>query len=375
MQQARFLKNHTKRQKFNSFIKRKLSLTFQHNISMFRYLVTLSPLGLLYGSAGGFLSPENLVGRSQSKFPPDAGTFTGLILNAARSNGQTINKQKLTVAGPFWTIEDKVPALDFFVPIPWTKIITQSESDEWFFEVQTNTWKLKNDADLKPKYSWQCLSTWAYNAKQLQEAALQLETLEVSGDPWTFEPMLHPYMQENERCVQDKDGLFLEQAVRMNDDTRLVYLSTELIADGWYKFGGENHLVEVECFTIDASHTINQLLSQPIGQSFALITPAVWGSNRRSLRQPEGMNVKALLTDKPTTFRFRSGGQAGEIDPDKRKNRPGRLGRGRYAVKAGSVYILEESRSDTWWDWGSWFPQEGFSLQRLGCGLALPITV
>ena len=37
---------------------------------MFRYLITIQPLGFLYASAGGFLSPENLVGRAQSKFPP-----------------------------------------------------------------------------------------------------------------------------------------------------------------------------------------------------------------------------------------------------------------------------------------------------------------
>lgn len=341
---------------------------------MFRYLVTLSPLGLLYGSAGGFLSPENLVGRSQAKFPPDAGTFSGLLLNAAQSSGQTLNKKQLTVAGPFWTYESMISARDFFVPLPWTKILAKTKFDEWMFDPQTEAWQLKHQANAEPEYRWVCLSRWERTVQQLhQNVRSSAKTIEVSGDPWTFEPMLHPYMKEQERCVKDEDGLFLEQAVRMEDDTRLVYLSTEPIADGWYKFGGENHLVEVECLAIDQHHNINQQLSQPIGQSFALITPAVWGSNRRSLRHPEGLGVKALLTDKPTTFRFRSGGQ--QHDPSRPENRPGRLGRGRYAVKAGSVYVLEEARDDTWWDWESWFPREGFSLQRLGCGLALPIAV
>ncbi|TVR08330.1 MAG: CRISPR-associated protein, partial [Phormidium sp. GEM2.Bin31] len=45
---------------------------------MFPYLITIRPLGILYASAGGFLSPENLVGRAQAKFPPDAYTLSGL---------------------------------------------------------------------------------------------------------------------------------------------------------------------------------------------------------------------------------------------------------------------------------------------------------
>jgi CRISPR-associated protein Cmr3 len=338
---------------------------------MFRFLVTLSPLGLLYGSAGGFLSPENLVGRSQAKFPPDAGTFSGLLLKASQSGGQALNKKLLTVAGPFWATENMVKARDFFVPLPWTEIIadTQNGFNSWSYDTHENIWKLQYKHDVEPDYRWLRLSSWGRTAQQLHQK-LKSAT-EVSNDPWTFMPMLHPYMQSEERCVKKEDGLFLEQAVLMDEDTRLVYLSTEPIADGCYKFGGENHLVEVECLAIDGNHKINQLLSQPIGQSFALITPAVWGSNRRSLRHPESLAVKALLTDKPTTFRFRSGGQA--QNPTAPKNCPGRLGRGRYAVKAGSVYLLEEARTDTWWDWESWFPREGFSLQRLGCGLALPI--
>lgn len=37
---------------------------------MFQYLILIQPLGFLYGSAGRFLSPENLVGRSGTSFPP-----------------------------------------------------------------------------------------------------------------------------------------------------------------------------------------------------------------------------------------------------------------------------------------------------------------
>ena len=44
-----------------------------------KYLITIAPLGLLYGSAGRFLSPENLVGRSGTHFPPSSATLSGLF--------------------------------------------------------------------------------------------------------------------------------------------------------------------------------------------------------------------------------------------------------------------------------------------------------
>jgi CRISPR-associated protein Cmr3 len=46
----------------------------------FTHLLQITPLGLLYGSAGGFLSPENLVGRSGNKFPPNSGHWFSLII-------------------------------------------------------------------------------------------------------------------------------------------------------------------------------------------------------------------------------------------------------------------------------------------------------
>jgi CRISPR-associated protein Cmr3 len=50
----------------------------------FTHLLQITPLGLLYGSAGGFLSPENLVGRSGNKFPPSSATVSGLIQKEQR---------------------------------------------------------------------------------------------------------------------------------------------------------------------------------------------------------------------------------------------------------------------------------------------------
>ncbi|MBC1198316.1 CRISPR-associated protein Cmr3, partial [Microcystis aeruginosa BLCCF158] len=45
----------------------------------------------------------------------------------------------------------------------------------------------------------------------------------------------------------------------------------------------------------------------------------------------------------------------------------------RYAVPAGTVYRLKNPLS-SWQNWQeSWFPTEGVSLKRWGCGLALPL--
>jgi CRISPR-associated protein Cmr3 len=75
----------------------------------------------------------------------------------------------------------------------------------------------------------------------------------------------------------EKDGLFLENAVQFHEDYCLVYLSNYELPAGWYRFGGEGHLVEVESHSLSEKHKINQLLGNKIQHAFALITPGVWG--------------------------------------------------------------------------------------------------
>jgi CRISPR-associated protein Cmr3 len=58
----------------------------------FTHLLQITPLGLLYGSAGGFLSPENLVGRSGNKFPPSSATISGLYAQVHSNPEQTKEK-------------------------------------------------------------------------------------------------------------------------------------------------------------------------------------------------------------------------------------------------------------------------------------------
>ncbi|UFP93587.1 type III-B CRISPR module-associated Cmr3 family protein [Gloeobacter morelensis] len=318
---------------------------------MFGYTVTLRPLGLLYGSAGAFLSPENLVGRSGAKFPPEAATLSGIYFNQARRQPDFYQELKnhLQLAGPFWA-EVEEPD-NFYVPIPRNRVLGKEATDQW--SLRQMRWSRDNPA-LQPDYRWQRLAHWQSKLAVIRERA--------AGNPWKFVPVLHPHLKDDERHVLAEDGLFLEQAVQMQEGTALVYLASHALKPGWYRFGGESHLVEVDCRPV--SGRLAELLQRKIGRAFALLTPGVWGSNRLSYRYPRHADFPEpthLLTDKPVPYRYRLGEK---------------LSRGRYAVPAGSVYVLPRALGLTWSEWPEeWFPKEGYSLKRWGCGLALPIDI
>jgi CRISPR-associated protein Cmr3 len=352
---------------------------------MFTHLITISPLGFLYGSAGAFLSPENLVGRSGSKFPPDASTLAGLIFSAQRSQSELPDPQKqkalsqsLFVAGPFWANLSQ-PDL-FYVPMPRHKIVGEIGTDQW--QVDRWRWQRQNREaypDLEADYTWLRIDAWDDPPEVIQANRL------AAKDPWEFLPMLHPSLKADERHVRDEDGLFLENAVQLlsnswdgtDEEICLVYLSTVSLESGWYRFGGENHLVEVNSIEIQETDVIRTLLERPIVQSLALITPGIWGSNHLSLRYPRHpdfpKNRPLMLTDRPVPYRYRNGGQSSVPEVPRHE---GRLSRGRYAVPAGTVYVFKQSIDRSWWNWSEeWFPREGFPLKHLGCNLGLPIDI
>ena len=94
---------------------------------MFQHLITIEPLGLLYGSAGRFLSPDNLVGRSGNSFPPSAVTLAGVFAHALGKN----KLADLTVAGPFWAKCDEVQKWREFtdiVTLIWLWYILSAQS-------------------------------------------------------------------------------------------------------------------------------------------------------------------------------------------------------------------------------------------------------
>jgi len=336
---------------------------------MFAYLITVQPLGMMYGSAGGFLSAENLVGRSRAKFPPDAATFAGLLFSANyQENPTTKERENIRVAGPFWANVDDV--YDFYVPLPWVYQISDHHQGSW--QLEGGAWEFfptdPEEPDPEPEYQWMTINGWNNDLETIWDNASVTET------PWSFTPILHPHQKTESRTVQAEDGLFLEYAVQMKEETCLVYLSTQPIESGWYRMGGENHLVEVDCHPLTEKDVINERLNDPIDRSFALITPGVWGSNRLSYRYPQKEDFPAvaqMLTDKAIPYRYRLGDRQNAGG-----DRSGRLSRGRYAVPPGSVYVLEEPLNRTWWDWPDhWFPKEGIFLNRLGCGLALPLSI
>jgi CRISPR-associated protein Cmr3 len=323
---------------------------------MFTYLIIIRPLGFLYGSAGAFLSPENLVGRSGEKFPPSAATVSGLFFSAnwGKEDIKKELKENLYIAGPFWAKSGYEQ--DFYVPIPWHKIIAKDNKiDEWVLNAQGN-WQRKikyqeHEDKLEPAFTWQTITSWN-NQKPT-----------TANHPWDYVSILHPQMKPEERHTLPNDGLFLENAVQMPEDSCLIYLSTHELPDGWYRFGGENHIVEIESQTIKKQRTL-EILKEPIKHGFALITPGVWGSTRFSYRYPQNpvfqeANLK-LLTDKAIPYRYITGGK---------------LGRGHYAVPPGSVYVLDKPLNMSWWEWDKkWFPNKG-GLKKFGCGLSLPVEI
>lgn len=347
--------------------------------SPFTHLIIIEPLGLLYGSSGRFLSPDNLVGRSGSSFPPTAATLSGLF---AASQDENADIRDLMLAGPFWGNVDELTSSEqnFYVQTPKNYLVKNEKIvDKLSWNREHEAWKNKDNQTPVGKYdnnTWLAINNWN-NPK------------EVKKNPWKFLAHLHPRLELEERHVirnsEEQGSLFLENSVQMETGTCLVYLSNTELKNGWYRFGGEGHMVDVRCEPL--SQSLTDLFKKPVGNKFALITPAVWGSNRLSKRVPvclekrdrtfyqqeepipenQEKNVwelEALFTARPIPFRYRLGG----------KGETKLLSRGRYAVPAGTVYILEKPIEKSWQDWDvNWFPRERPSLKRWGCGLALPL--
>jgi CRISPR-associated protein Cmr3 len=329
----------------------------------FKYLVIVSPLGFLYGSAGAFLSPENLVGRSGAKFPPDAGTLAGLFFSENKLQSFAPHdtlRNELFVAGPFWASQTEPD--NFYVPMPRHRIIAEDRDDEWRLNSHQKWERDPKKLELESEYRWQSINSWNRPGTQYIR-----RNKEMRHAPWEYTSFLHPQMKPDERHVLPKDGLFLENAVQLDDDFCLVYLSTYALPDGWYRFGGEGHMVEISCQEIKPGDVIYNLLhsDNKINHACALITPGVWGFNHLSYRYPKHADFPntgmKMLTDKPIPYRYRS---------------HGKLGRGRYAVPPGTVYVFKYPLEKTWWEFPeAWFPKEGFPLKHLGCGLCLPIKI
>ncbi|WP_439344970.1 type III-B CRISPR module-associated Cmr3 family protein [Vacuolonema iberomarrocanum] len=282
----------------------------------------------------------------------------------------------LRLAGPFWghTAEINNPQTPnhqrFYVPTPR---IYLSEKGKIQHRLQCTPnsdvdatdipYHWRNEAGESPTgkfdgMSWMAIDQW----QDPQDV--------VPSPPWKYIPHLHPRLATDQRHVatSNDDGigsLFLENGVQMEPETCLVYLSNMKLEPGWYRFGGEGHMVDVQCHSL--AEPMKSRLEEPIQRICALIVPAVWGSNRLSQRYPTTWeaNLATVLTHRPTPFRYRLGDTGGHAK---------RLSRGRYAVPAGSVYVFKNPLDKSWQDWEeTLFPKEGPHMNRWGCGLALPL--
>ncbi|PSB01663.1 type III-B CRISPR module-associated Cmr3 family protein [Merismopedia glauca] len=338
-------------------------------------------MGLLYGSAGGFLSPENLVGRSNASFPPSSATLSGIF--AAHYGDRSEELLNLQLAGAFWAKIGKEQ--EFYVPTPFNSLFNDGKIGSDLITWQCDRWHYSTNSSKAEEGTWLSISEW----DKLQTPDGEKPT--VSKPPWEFVPHLHPRLEDDERRVKrlDENGtnndgtLFLENAVQLKPDACLIYLSNIELPSAWYRFGGEGHLVEIESLKLD--NPAKKWLETPLPRSFAIVTPAVWGSNRLSYREPmvkkgeQWYSVwfpnykeyeKPILTQRPKPTRYRLGKQENH-DPQQ----PKLLSRGRYAVPAGTIYVLDEPLNNTWQSWDdSWFPKEGhYYFKRWGYGLALPL--
>ena len=385
---------------------------------LLKYLVSINPLGMLYGSAGPFLSPENLVGRAGNRFPPSAATVAGLYAAEQWEGKHSLND--LAIVGPFWA-EMNNP-LAFYVPTPLNFRVKSNDDNDGYHITERWQWGKESGWYLPSKTkekksvsnSWVCIDDWhQLQAAKIESSAKRIPVIPAS-EVWKYHPHLHPRLEDNERHVvrpietenddlpSQQGSLFLENGVQVHPDRCLVYLSSRKlnIEDGWYRFGGEGHLVEIKCEEISEGSSIDTLMKQPMGDCFSLLTPAVWGTQRLSYRfpvptgkdsstaltaspnteplyslpktiqSPSGTNpesfwsISAMMTERPIPFRFRMGGT------DKLK----RLSRGRYAVPSGTVYQVS-GEIPPWQEWQQeWFPTEGYSYKNWGCGFALPLT-
>ncbi len=313
---------------------------------MFQYLISINPLGFLYGSRGTFLSPENLVGRSGAAFPPPATVIIGLL---AQVYPEVVKHSNYMVAGAFWAESHDLQ--NFWVPTPFNLLVRGDKVTHQLIW-DGKEWKDKNNQKITGKFTegtWLSIKQWKHPQT-------------VKSAPWKYIPHLHPRLAEDQRVVQgdDRRTLFLENAVQLSPDVRLIYLSSHSLPDGWYRFGGEGHMVELQSFPL--AKESRKLLERPLGNCFALICCGVWGSSRQSKRYPEAWEnqKQALLTTRATPFRYRLGA---------------RLSRGHYAVPAGSVYVLKEPLQNSWEQLdANIFPHYGHdNYKKWGCGLALPL--
>jgi len=367
------------------------------NRNPFQYLLLLEPLGLLYGSSGRLLSPDALTGRAAEQFPPDSPVMAGLMASILADEGRHGEVWDLHTAGPFWISSEN----QLMVPAPL--LLIQEEAGATGRQ-STHHLSWQPAGEGRPASGWIPNQSIALSHKATSGGWIPLDRwphqpkarsshipIPIHDDPWRPVPHLHPRLKLDERVSAGDDALFLEYGIALQPGVRLAYLSSHFVSGGLVRFGGEGHLVQLECRPITSiAPRLLELLACQLAAPFALITPALWGGPKLSIREPLDTSVPrgnfpwrrngvppAILTERPRPWRHRLGlGRADSLHPEVAKAGRRRLSRGRWALPAGSCYHINDDKPiDPWSEWEeSWFPKEGFSFKHFGMALSLPIA-
>jgi CRISPR-associated protein Cmr3 len=207
------------------------------NRSPFQYLIIIEPLGLLYGSAGRFLSPENLVGRSGTSFPPSATVLSGLFAayDAQQEPDKAKQKEKRSTyqfAGPFWAWSENIQ--NFFVPTPFNCLVEDGKQqieyrmvwceDKWQVNINGKWDKPPNEKFRKG--TWLNIADWHILQRNNSNTKPQTHNA-----PWQPVTHLHPKLKLDERRVDEEStgSLFLENAMQLDPDACLVYLWVKVL--------------------------------------------------------------------------------------------------------------------------------------------------
>ena len=172
-----------------------------------QHIITISPLGMLYGSAGPFLSPENLVGRSGDRFPPSSTTLAGLY-GATQWQG-TDSLNDLYVVEPFWAKRDAVQK--FYVPTPLNfRVKYDADRDQHHIEErwqwnEDQGWHLPSKIKEKKAASntWVSIEHWSQLQHFPSKTNNQSPSIPVTTtkEIWKYHPHLHPRLEEEQRRV------------------------------------------------------------------------------------------------------------------------------------------------------------------------------
>ncbi|NJL48288.1 MAG: CRISPR-associated protein Cmr3, partial [Leptolyngbyaceae cyanobacterium SM2_5_2] len=186
--------------------------------SQFTHRILVHPLGLLYGSKGRFLSPENLVGRSGFHFPPDPPTLSGLY--AAHYQDQSDILGSLLLAGPFWAKSDQ--ADNCYVPTPFHCWVEDGHI-QYRLIWQDGQWQPEPSSQQEGDYKYRQEDTWvALKDWEKLRSPQPFAPIPVQEAPWKPIPHLHPRLRDDERHSVGKDNgrgsLFLEYGIQLDPE-------------------------------------------------------------------------------------------------------------------------------------------------------------